>query len=426
MKQRIVILGAGFAGLQLARRLPSQNFDVTLIDQYNFHQFQPLFYQVATARLEPSMISFPLRKVFQRSNVHVRVAHAKHINTEDQQICTNRGNYPYDILVIATGCTTNFFGNKGFEEYAFTMKSTNESIRLRNRILTNFEDALDASPEDLEGLMNIVIAGGGPTGVELAGSLAEMKRYVLPRDYPDMDFSGLRIYLLEGKDDTLATMSEASRKKSCEYLRELGVDVMTSTLASSYDGHRLQLANGNSIQTRTLIWTAGVTGNRLPGLPASAEAKGNRISVNNYCLVTGTANIYALGDVAFMETEGYPNGHPQVANVAINQARTLALNLKRAIKSRNPVPFRYRDPGSMATIGKHKAVVDLPYASFQGRIAWFAWMFLHLMLILSVRNKVFIFFNWAYNYFTNDTTLRLILEPRKETKDKSTGYIADC
>lgn len=433
MKKRLVILGGGFAGLQLARHIGKTPYEVTLIDQNNFHQFQPLFYQVATGRLEPSAISFPLRKVFQgNKHVHVRVSEVLAVDVAGQKVITADSEYPYDTLVIATGCRTNFFGNENMTRYAWPMKSTNEAIALRNRILQNFEDTLTATEAEKEALMNIVIAGAGPTGVELAGSLAEMKRHILPKDYPDMDFSRLTVYLVEGGPNTLQAMSEVSRRKSRQYLEEMGVQVMTDTIATDYDGHILTLKGGQQIPTRTLVWSAGISGNVPTGLPQDSIVRGNRIKTDVYNKVVGVDNVYALGDIAYMETEAYPKGHPQVANVAINQAKNLAANLKRMVKSEQPKPFEYVSPGSMATVGKHKAVVDLPRFSFQGRVAWFVWMFLHLMLILSVRNKLFIFINWAFSYFTNDTTLRLILRPdnkeflrtrSREAKHKTTAKL---
>ena len=412
MRKKVVILGAGFAGLQLARRIRNHDYDVVVIDQYNFHQFQPLIYQVATGRLEPSAISFPLRKVFQgEKHVHVRIASVERVDAAGQQVITSAGTYPYDYLVIATGCTTNFFGNKNFERYAFPMKSTNEAIALRNRILRNFEDALTAPEGDLEEIMNIVIAGGGPTGVELAGALAEMKKNVLPRDYPDMDFSRLNVYLVEGLAHTLQNMSEAAQTKSQQYLEQLGVHVCTNTLVKDYDGHRILLGDGRTIRTRNLIWTAGVMGNVPEGIPRDFLVRGNRIRVDAYNRVAGMNNVFAIGDISYMETRGWPKGHPQLANVAINQAKNLAANMKRMLNGQAMKEFTYKNPGTMATVGKRKALVDLPFISFQGVFAWLTWMFLHLMLILSVKNRLFIFINWAIAYCTNDTTLRLILQP---------------
>jgi NADH dehydrogenase len=413
---KIVIIGAGFAGLTLAKKLHRHNLDITLIDQYNFHQFQPLFYQVATARLEPSSISFPLRKVFQhRKNVHVRVAKVAGIDLVTQQVHTHEsGTFPYDYLCIATGCTSNFFGNKNIEKYAFPMKSTPEAIALRNRLLLNFEDALSTTPERLEAIMNIVIAGGGPTGVELAGSLAEMKRNVLPKDYPDMDFSGMNIYLIEGGPATLGPMSEQSQKKSQQYLEEMGVQVWTNTLIKDYDGNMVTLGDGRTLPTCNLIWAAGVTGNVPEGIPKEVLVRGNRIKVDEYNRMTGSENVFAIGDIAYMEQADFPKGHPQLANVANHQAAHLAKNVHRRLKGEKPTPFHYKNPGTMATVGKRKAVVDLPWIKFQGFLAWLTWMFLHLMLILNVKNRLIVFINWAVSYITNDTTLRLIILPTQK------------
>jgi len=414
-KRRVIILGAGFAGLQLARRIKDAAYEIILIDQYNFHQFQPLFYQVATARLEPSAISFPLRKVFQgEKNLHVRVACVNEIDTAQQIVKTTEGDFEYDILVLATGCTTNFFGNKNIEAHAFPMKSTVEAIALRNRILLNFEDALNAGPGDIDSIMNIVVAGGGPTGVELAGALAEMKKNILPKDYPDMDFSKLEIYLVEGLHATLANMSKASQEKSQQYLEALGVKLMVNTLVQDYDGSTLTFKDGRSLKTKTLIWAAGVKASVPGGIPTAVFVKGGRIKVDEYSRVSELVNIYAIGDVSYMETKDWPKGHPQLANVAINQAKHLASNMKRMLRNEELKPFKYKNPGTMATVGKRKAVVDLPSFSFQGVFAWLTWMFLHLMLILSVKNKLIIFIDWAISYFTNDTTLRLILLPSKK------------
>ncbi len=414
-RKKIVVLGAGFAGLQLARRIKNENYTLTIVDQYNFHQFQPLFYQVATGRLEPSSISFPLRKIFQRKkNVHVRLGKVQQIDTAKQIVYTNDCTFPYDYLVIATGCTTNFFGNENIARYAFPMKSTVEAITLRNRILLNFEHTLSCTEEDLHGLMNIVVAGGGPTGVELAGALIEMKKNILPRDYPDMDFSRLNVFLLEGGPVTLAPMSEASQQKSREYLEKMGVQVWTNALIQDYDGKYITIKDGRKIRTNNLIWAAGVTGNVPPGIPAEMLVRGNRIQVDEYNRVQGLANVFAIGDIAYMETDEWPKGHPQLANVAINQAKNLAFNMRALLQNRQEKPFRYKNPGSMATVGKRKAVVDLPFWKFQGFFAWLVWMFLHLMLILSVKNKLIIFIHWAISYFTNDTTLRLILLPTRK------------
>lgn len=414
-KKHIVILGAGFAGLQLARRIKNSDYEITLIDQYNFHQFQPLLYQVATARLEPSSISFPLRKIFQnKKQVHVRLAKVYQVDTVIQKVMTDAGDFSYDYLVIATGCTTNYFGNKNIEQFSFPMKSTTEAITLRNRILLNFEEALSATEQELTGIMNIVVVGGGPTGVELSGSLAELKKNILPKDYPDMDFSKLNVYLIEAGTATLGVMSKASQEKSQQYLENMGVHIWLNALVKDYDGKEVTLADGRVIPTNTLIWAAGVTGNVPPGIEKEKLVRGNRIKVDAYNRLEGSENVFAIGDISYMETDTFPKGHPQLANVAIAQAKNTAANLDILSKHKPLKIFTYKNPGTMATVGKRKAVVDLPFMSFQGVLAWLVWMFLHLMLILSVKNKLIIFINWAVSYFTNDTTLRLILLPEKK------------
>lgn len=412
--KKIVIVGAGFAGLRLAQDLINHpNFEIYLIDKHNFHQFQPLMYQVATARLEPASISFPLRKVFQKAkNVRIRITEVVHVDYNKQFITTSIGNFDYDHLVLAIGCTTNYFGNENLKDYAYPMKTIPEAIQLRNRILQTFEDALNTTDSDkLQSLLNFVIVGGGPTGVELAGALSEMKRYILPKDYPDKDFSKLTIYLLEGAPHTLSPMSNGSQKMSQKYLEELGVIVKTNTIVKDYDGHVVTLNSGEEINSKNVIWAAGVTGNFIEGFPKESFTRGNRLVVNRYNEVTHLDHVYALGDIAYMETPKYPHGHAQVASVALQQAELLAKNLKNSCNNKAKKEFEYTDKGSMATIGKRKAVVDLPKFSFQGRMAWFTWMFIHLMLILSVKNKLLIFMNWSISYFNNDSTLRIIMKP---------------
>jgi len=410
-RERIIIIGAGFGGLRLARQLNGSAYDVCLIDKHNYHQFQPLMYQVATARLEPSSISFPLRKVFQYSkNVSIRIAEVVRVDVEQKIVQTSIGDYPYDHLVIALGCTTNYFGNARLQANSFPMKSVPQAMALRNRILQTFEDTLTAGEAELQSHLNFVIVGGGPTGVELAGAMAEMKKNVLPKDYPDKDFSMLNIFLIEGSPHTLNAMSDASKKKSQQYLEALGVIVKTHTTVEDYDGNTVLLKGGETIASKNLIWAAGVTGNILNGIPAESMVRGNRLKVNRYFEVEGLNGVYAIGDIAWMVTPKYPNGHPQLANVAISQAGALGANLKRVLKGRPRVEFEYKNKGSMATVGKRKAVVDLPGFSFQGTLAWLTWMFVHLMLILSVKNKLAIFINWMMSYFANDSTLRLMLK----------------
>ncbi|WP_407521579.1 NAD(P)/FAD-dependent oxidoreductase [Lacibacter sp. MH-610] len=412
---KLIILGGGFGGLRLARKLSNQKgFDITLIDRFNYHQFQPLFYQVATAGLDASNISFPLRKVFQKSkNVRFRMAEVEAIDTTAKLVITSEGNHAYDVLVIAMGATTNFFNNANLEKYAFPMKSTVEALQLRHKLIHNFEDALHASnDEELKRLMNVVVVGGGPTGVELSGAIAEMKKYVLPKDYPELEFSKMNIYLLEGTGKTLGAMSEDSSKQSAAYLQRLGVTVLTETLMSDYDGKTVYLKNGEQIPSSLVIWAAGIKGNIPAGIDSTLIAKGNRIKVDEYNRVEGLSNVFAIGDIAYMEAGVY-KGHPQVAPVAIQQADLLVTNLQNIHSSPNNLkPFVYKDKGAMATVGRNLAVVDMPKPKlhFGGFFAWLVWMGLHLMLILGVKNRFFVFVNWLYNYITYDQNLRLIFK----------------
>ena len=407
---KIVIVGAGFGGLRLARKLNNKpGIEVVLIDRFNHHQFQPLFYQVATAALNGSDISFPLRKVFHNSkNVSVRLAELSQINAADNTVVTSEGNFAYDQLVIATGADTNFFGNSNFEKFAWRMKSTVEAMEIRNHILKNFEAALmEADVLHRQRLLNIVVVGAGPTGVELSGAIAEMKKYVLPKDYPELDFEAMNIYLLEGGLKTLAAMSEKSSLQSKNYLERLGVKVKTNAMMQDYNGKTVFLADGSSIESSMVIWAAGIKGNIPTGIDASLIVRGNRIKVNLQCKVEGTKNIYSIGDVAYMEEPAYPKGHPQVAPVAMQQADLLAKKLNKKITE-----FTYHDKGSMATVGRNLAVVDIPKPKLHlgGLLAWMIWMSLHLMLILGVKNRFFIFLNWLYAYFTRDQNLRLIFK----------------
>lgn len=395
-------------------------FDVLLIDKINHHQFQPLFYQVATSQLEPSSISFPFRNIFKyKKNIQIRLSEVLIIDSENNKIETTIGNFNYDFLVIAIGCKTNFFGNEEISKNALTLKTTYDAIHIRNHILQTFENIISAKENEREGLLNFSIVGAGPTGVELAGAFAEIKNNILPKDYPGIDFTQFKINLIEGSKDTLNSMSLSAKKTSRKYLQKMGVNIITETFVNKYDGNVLTLSNGNIIKSKTVIWAAGVIGNTIKGLPGHSYTVGNRIKVNRTNLVEGTQNIFAIGDIALMKTPNYPNGHPQLANVAINQAKNLALNFKKNIKKIQPNEFEYIDLGSMATIGRNKAVVDLPYFNFKGYFAWLIWMFLHLMLILSVRNKLIIFINWAMAYMTKDTSLRLILKQNKNNEIKN-------
>ena len=412
---KVVIVGAGFAGLKLARRLNNRRpFEVTLLDKFNYHQFQPLFYQVATAGLDASNISFPLRKAFHKSkNVRIRIGELQRIDTAANKIITDLGEMEYDILVLATGADTNFFGNKNLIENTFPMKSTVEALQLRHGLIQNFEDALKATTaEEKERLLTVVVVGGGPTGVETSGAIAELKRYVLPKDYPEIDFSKMKIYLLEGGGKTLGTMSAKSSEQSQRYLERLGVTVMLNTIVKDYDGFKVTLQDGRTINSATVIWAAGIKGNVPPGINPAMVVKGNRIKVDRFNKVLGFENVYVLGDLAYMETPKYPNGHPQLAAGAIQQGERLGDNLRRQVDKRPLKEFEYYDKGTMATVGRHLAVVDLPRPKlhFGGLLAWMIWMSLHLYLILGVKNKLFVFLNWIYNYLTYDQSLRLLFK----------------
>lgn len=416
IRDKIIVIGGGFAGLQFAKKLNGKmEKKVVMIDKANHHMFQPLFYQVACGRIEPSNISFPFRKIFQRSkNVQFRMSEVKQILPSENKIITEDHTFHYDKLVIATGCKTNFFGNQKMESLAFGMKNTQEAIAIRNHVLLTFEKLIIEKSKSDDGNWNIVIVGSGPTGVELAGAFAEMKKDILPRDYPRMNFNDLEIILVSSTEKPLAVMSAESQEKSEKYLKDLGVKFISNDRVIDYDNDKVYLKSGNIIPSNNVIWAAGVTGNIIDGLDENS-VKNNRYIVDRFNKIKGFDNIFAIGDIAYMETPKYPTGHPQVANVAINQGKNLAKNfLKKSEKDWQE--YEYEDKGSMATIGKHRAVVDLPKLKFQGFFAWYFWMFLHLMLILSVRNKLAIFFNWMWSYLNKDSSLRLIILPNKKNK----------
>jgi NADH dehydrogenase len=412
---RIVIVGAGFGGLALAQKLAKHDFQIVLIDKNNYHQFQPLFYQVAMAGLEPSSISFPLRKIFQnKPNVHIRITKVLKVETEKQTLETELGELSYDYLVMAMGADTNFFGMQNIIDNAMPMKSVSEAIYLRNKVLQNLEDALSATDADTrEGLMNMVVVGTGPTGVEVSGTLAEMKHLILPKDYPELDFNQMKIYLFGSSPEVLEVMSDEASMKSKEYLEHLGVIVRNGVRITDFDGKYAYTQSGEKIRTNNVVWAAGVKGNSIEGFPKEVYAAGNRLKVNAFNQVDGLPNIFAVGDIALMNGDPkFPNGHPQVAQPAIQQGKLLAKNLLRILRKEEPVGFVYKDLGSMATVGRHLAVVDLPFWKFQGAFAWYVWMFVHLMAILGVKNKVMVFINWLWNYITYDQSLRLIIKPK--------------
>lgn len=415
---KIVIIGGGFGGLRLARKLMNKpSVEVLLVDRFNYHQFQPLFYQVATSGLDASNISFPFRKVFQNSkNVRYQMGSVKEIDTHAKTIKVDEEIIIYEALIIATGADTNFFGNENVEKHSFPMKSTVEALQIRHRLLSNFEEATTTDdPLEREKLMNIVIAGGGPTGVELSGAIAELRNDVLPKDYPELDFSLMKIHLMEGSPNLLGAMSDKTHKDALRYLHKLGVDVHLNTLLSDYDGEIAQTKEGLKIPTAMMVWAAGIKGNVPDGIDKSLLVRGNRIVVDRECRVAGMENVFAIGDVAYMEEPAWPHGHPQVAPVAIQMADMLANNLLFVAKhsgKKQILAFEYNDKGAMATVGRNLAVVDIPKPKLHinGFPAWLIWMTLHLMLILGVKNRFAVFSNWLYNYFTRDQNLRLIFK----------------
>jgi len=411
-QKRVVIVGAGFAGLSLAQKLSNSDYQVVLLDRHNYHQFQPLFYQVAMAGLEPSSISFPLRKAFQRAkNVVIRICELLSVDSEKQSINTSLGPLEYDHLVLCMGATTNFFGNKDLEAHSLTMKSTEDALYLRNQILLDYEQALLTEDyEKRQGYIDIVIVGGGPTGVELAGALAEMRNFILPKDYPELDNREIDIYLIQGGDRLLEGMSERSSAKALEFLQKIGVEVLLNTQVTELDDDFVYTNTDKKIRAKKVIWAAGVTCKTIDGIRNDSYCKGNRLAIDGNLRIKGYDNIYALGDLAYMEDQKFPNGHPQVAQVAIQQARHLAkLLLGKTDKS-----FVYKDLGSMATVGRNKAVVDLPAFTFTGFFAWITWLIVHLASLIGVRNRFLVLFNWMWNYFTYDQSLRLIIRTKNK------------
>ncbi len=418
-KTRVVIIGAGFAGINLSRRLSNKDYQIVIIDRNNFHQFQPLLYQVAMSGIEPSSIAFPLRKLFRRKkDVHIRVAELLSINPVENNLMTSEGRVNYDILVLATGVTTNFYGNNEIEQRTYPLKSVADALLLRNVVLSDFEKALTIREKDIrQSYMNFVIVGGGPTGVEMAGSLAEMKRFILPKDYAELNAAEMEIYLIEGNHELLGAMSDQASSKSKLYLEKMGVQVMTDVRVTNYDGHQVTLSNGQIIPSRKIIWAAGVTGQKITGIPEADYTRSGRIMTNEFNEIKGLKNIYAIGDNAYME-EGQYKGHPQVAQPAIQQAKLLAKNLNGKARGKPMKPFHYKDLGSLATIGRNKAVADLPFLKTQGFIAWVLWLVVHLKSILGVKNQIFVLLNWVWSYVTLDQSLRIIVKHKRSKNDE--------
>lgn len=413
-KKRVVIVGGGLGGLRLAEDLYGSGMQVVLIDKNNFHQFPPLIYQIASAGIDPSSISFPFRQIFRkRKDFYFRMAEARMVDTEKKILQTSIGKIDYDYLVLAAGATTNFFGNKNIEEWAIPMKTVPEAMGLRNALLSNFERALTcATEEERQELLNVVIVGGGATGVEIAGALAEMRRYVIPYDYPDMDSSLMHIYLIEAGDRLLAGLSQESSQKAYEFLKSMGVDIQFGKMVTDYRDHKVVMKDGTEIPTRTFLWVSGIRANAMPGIDESHLGRGFRFKVDEYNRIPGVEDVFAIGDQCLQTSDAaYPNGHPQVAQVAIQQAKNLAKNLKlinQSADSNALTAFRYKNLGSMATIGRNKAVVEIGKFRSQGFFAWVLWLVVHLRSILGVKNKMMVLLNWLWKYISYNDSIRMI------------------
>lgn len=418
---RVVIVGGGFAGISIAKQLLKEKLQVILLDRHNYHTFQPLLYQVSTSGLEPDSIAYPLRKITRRSkDGYFRLAEVQRIVPEENRIETSIGDLSYDYLVLATGSKTNFFGNKSIEEHAMWMKTIPQALNIRSLILENLEQAvITENSAERKPLLNFVVAGAGPTGVELCGAIAEVRNHIVPRDFRDLDPAEIEIHLIEGLDRVLPPMSEKASREAYKFLKELGVEIHLNTMVEEYDGQTVTTNKEDlTFKTSTFIWAAGVAGAPIKGLNASAIVdKADRYEVNIFNQVVGYENIFAIGDIALMKNEKYPKGHPMVAQPAIQQGKHLAKNIKRLLKKEELIPFEYYDKGTMATVGRNKAVVDLGKMKFGGFFAWFLWMFIHLYFLVGFRNRTVTFFNWIYNYINFDKASRLIIRPFKSNKE---------
>ncbi len=418
---RVVIIGGGFAGMSLANHLLKAELQVVLVDRHNYHTFQPLLYQVSTSGLEPDSIAYPLRKVTRNSkDGYFRLAEVQHIDPQRNIIQTSIGELAFDYLVIATGSKTNFFGNKSIEENGMWMKTIPQALNIRSLILENLEQAVFTEDEGKRRmLLNFVVAGAGPTGVELCGAIAEVRNQIVPKDYRDLDPSEFEIHLVEGLDRVLPPMSPTASRKAKKFLEELGVQIHLGTMVDKYDGNTVYTnQEGLVFETATFIWAAGVAGAPVKGLNASSLVeKADRYEVNAFNQISGYENIFAIGDIALMQTEKYPKGHPMVAQPAIQQGKHLAKNLKRSLRGEQMLPFEYFDKGTMATVGRNRAVVDIGKLRFGGFFAWFVWMFVHLYFLVGFRNRLITFFNWVYNYVNFEKASRLIIRPFKSNKE---------
>ncbi|WP_299607798.1 NAD(P)/FAD-dependent oxidoreductase [uncultured Aquimarina sp.] len=419
---RLVIIGGGFAGVALARKMVKENVQLVLLDRHNYHTFQPLLYQVSTSSLEPDSIAYPLRKIVKRGkNTYFRMTEVTSIDPGNKEVHTSIGSITYDYLVIATGARTNFFGNQTIEKNSMRMKNLPQALNLRSLMLENLEQAvITTDPEKRKELLRFVLAGAGPTGVELAGGIAELQLNVLPRDYPDMDFSEMEIHLIEGADRVLPPMSQNASEKASKFLQKMGVHIHTNTQVTNYENNVVSTNTELSLQSATFIWSAGVTGAPVEGLKSDALIpRANRYKVNEFNQIEGYEDVFAIGDIALMQTEAYPKGHPMVAQPAIQQGSHLVKNIKRKLQGKPMIPFSYFDKGSMATIGRNKAVVDIGKFRFGGFFAWFIWMFIHLWFLVGFRNRFVTFFNWTYNYINYDKAARLIVRPFKNKEENA-------
>lgn len=412
-KPRVVIIGGGFGGMNLAKSLHGTEVQVVLFDKQNYNGFWPLLYQVATAGLEPDAIAEPFRKMFDGyEDFHYRMVRVNKIDPAAKTVTTLIGDLHYDYLVIASGSKSNFFGNEQIQKFSFPLKTIPEALNIRSHFLQCFEQAsITRDPAERQSLLNFVIAGAGPTGVEMAGSLAEMRRHVLPTDYPGLDFSQMNIYVVEGLGKVLPPMSDEAGQKAQKYLEELGIIIKLNTLVENYDGETVTFKGGEQIKTQTLVWGAGVTGAMIDGIPAESTERG-RILVDPINRVQGLTDVFAIGDIAFMKLDKYPKGHPGVAQPAIQQGEHLAKNLRRLIKNEPTTPFEYFDKGSLAIVGRSKAVADLPgNMHLSGFIAWMAWLFVHIFYLVGFRSKLIVFSNWMYRLFTYQRGTRIIIRP---------------
>lgn len=425
-KPRLVVIGGGFGGLNFIKKLNEKYFQIVLLDRYNYHTFQPLLYQVATAGLEPDSVAGPLRKILNRKkSIYFRMVKVEHIDTDNQIIQTSAGKLAFDHLVMATGSKINFFHNENIARHSLPLKQVTHALDLRSHIFQKFEKLeMESDPRKINAGMNFIIVGAGPTGVELCGALAELKNHVLPKDYPDLDFSKMNIHLVEGLKRVLPGMSKKSGSMAHKYLEKMGVEITLECLTDDYDGETVTLSNGKEIKAGTLIWAAGVKANIVEGFPDKSIEKG-KLLVNGFNNVYQDveqqkeyANIYAIGDMAFMKTEKYPEGLPGLAQPAIQQGKQLAKNFNRMANRKEKKEFQYRNKGVLATIGRNKAVADFSGGwHLKGFMGWFVWMLVHLLFLVGFRNKAVVFANWVWNYFTYDKGIRLILRPSTKIND---------